>query len=243
MELQLTDILQGTFSIIFAVVTTIIGIKILSKYFGFRDNNFLFVGIGWIGMGSTFFGISTRFIVFLLSDILLIDELIFLIVNPFLPIPLICWLIAMTNLLKVKRLNRNILLMLFVVFSIIFEVMFFYYLLTDPRLIGRFTGILIVEWSLFSTISFMLFIGTVLVSGMIFAYKSLKSQIEEIVLKGKLLLLAFISFTIYGAMDLSLPSIPLVIIISRLILVSSSIVFYMGFMLPKWTKRLFIKEK
>ncbi|MFX1497774.1 MAG: hypothetical protein ACFFBH_09625 [Promethearchaeota archaeon] len=56
-----------------------------------------------------------------------------------------------------------------------------------------------------------------------------------------MLLTAFISFTIGTVLDFPISTTP-IYIIARLILLSSSIEFYIGFLLPERIKKLILKD-
>ena len=74
---------------------------------------------------------------------------------------------------------------------------------------------------------------------MFFSVKSIKVDDPEIKWKGKFLLIAWFSFTIGAILDAALPLTEITLIIVRLILISSSIEFYLGFFLPdQLAKRL-----
>ncbi|MFX0073477.1 MAG: hypothetical protein ACFFAO_20560, partial [Candidatus Hermodarchaeota archaeon] len=76
-----------------------------------------------------------------------------------------------------------------------------------------------------------------------FAFDSMKSEKVEIKLKGKFLATAWISFIIGAALDTGFISLtPLLLIITRLLLISSAIEFYFGFFLPDWLKKVVIKQ-
>jgi hypothetical protein len=100
---------------------------------------------------------------------------------------------------------------------------------------------LTIEWSIFSQIYFIINLVLFLVTGVLFSRKSLQSESREIRFKGKLLMAAFISFTIGTVIDFAIPN-PLTYIIARLILLSSSVEFYIGFLLPERIKRLLFKD-
>ena len=237
MEILFADFLQGIFSIIYALITTIIGIKISSKYFKYRERNLLLVGIAWIGMGFVYFAISLRFLAYLTFRILIIDEICFALINPIVILPLLCWVAAMTELLSLKKKQRRIILIIYIIISIFYEIMTFYFLFTDYKYIGKFVGLLRVEWAIFSIITFTFFMGTILISGILFALKCLIAEKAEIKFQGKILLTAFTSYFIYGVLDLLLPITSVGLIISRSLLVSSALEFYLGFMLPEWLKK------
>ena len=91
-----------------------------------------------------------------------------------------------------------------------------------------------------------------LVTGVIFAQKSVKSDDREIRLKGKLLRAAFITFSVAAVLDSMLgtifedPSDPLLaifVVVVRILLIFSAIEFYGGFLLPRWMKEIFLKKE
>lgn len=123
--------------------------------------------------------------------------------------------------------------------------------LTNPSVIGT----LIVDsplgpqgyWADEAQYLLFVFIIIVLITGLLFAAQTLRSESSEIKLKGRLLMLAFICFAIGGFFDTIfsiLLDIPIEVLmpIARTIMIASSILFYFGYTLPGWLKRLFLKE-
>ena len=149
-------------------------------------------------------------------------------------------MIAFTDLLY--RDKKKIILLIIGVTGIIFEIALFTLLLIDYDLVGIVSSPVDADYELFVTIYQIFLVILVLVSGILFARESLKSKIPEINLKGKLLLAAFLSFVIGSILEiLSGISIAL-LIIARLLLITSSIEFYGGFILPRWMEKLFLKK-
>ena len=98
----------------------------------------------------------------------------------------------------------------------------------------------------------MIVILVMLITGIIFAQKSIKSDDREIKLKGKLLRAAFISFTVAAVFDSLLgaifedptdPLLSIMVVIVRILLIFSALEFYGGFLLPRWMKEVFIKKE
>ena len=89
-------------------------------------------------------------------------------------------------------------------------------------------------------------------TGFKFARKSIKSENKEVRLKGKLLQFAFIAFTIAALLEKTARSIlvgtvfpdptilllSVILVIVRVLLISSAIAFYGGFLLPRWMKEI-----
>ena len=88
----------------------------------------------------------------------------------------------------------------------------------------------------------IIFIVVLLLTGLHFSLQTMKYDDVEMKIKGKFLLLAFPSFAIGGLLDSTLPSSEITLILFRLILISSIIEFYIGYLLPNWIKKRVIKE-
>ena len=127
------------------------------------------------------------------------------------------------------------------IFNLVFESLFFYFLFTNVNAIATLADVLTIQWSLFSQIYFIINLVLFLITGILLSRRSLQSESKEIRFKGKHLMAAFISSTIATVLDFAIPN-PLTYIIARVILVSSSIEFYIGFLLPERIKRLLLKE-
>ena len=70
----------------------------------------------------------------------------------------------------------------------------------------------------------------------------MKSEKPNIKLKGKIILLAFLFFIIGATLEAAIPLVPITVIIARVILIISAIMFYNGFILPNAVKRFLLKE-
>ncbi|MBD3339843.1 MAG: hypothetical protein GF353_12085 [Candidatus Lokiarchaeota archaeon] len=241
MALELIDLMQGSFSLIYVMISVVVGSRILSKYFEHKTRDYILVGITWIGLANPWMPDSISFVLILIINTPLSAELYFIIGNVFIPVILLCWLTAFTDL--VYKNKQKLILGLFLVFGIIFELLFFYLLLTDIDEIGKFIGPFQVEFGLLIQILLISTIVIMFITGVIFSRESLKSEDKKLKLKGKLLLTAFISFTLGAILDSSIGALdPILVALTRIILISSSIEFYMGFTLPKWVEKLFFEK-
>ena len=240
MELEFLEIVQGCFSLIFVVISIIIGIKLIFKYFEKKNRELYLVGITWIGISTPWMGGSISFIMFLLIDSLLSDEIRFIIGNVFIPAVVVIWLIVFTDLFYKKQ--QKYILIIFSVLGICFEIVFFIFLFTDPSLIGTFVGPFRASYTPFIRIIMAFYASVALITGVIFALKTIKADISlEANLRGKFILIAFPSFAVGSILDVLIPITPITII-TRLILISSALEFYCGFSLPKFIKRHFLEK-
>ncbi|MFX0040080.1 MAG: hypothetical protein ACFFCY_11035 [Promethearchaeota archaeon] len=253
MALELVDYLQGSFSLIFVIISLIIGITILSKYFEHKNRLLVLVGISWIGVANPWIPDSISFLTLLIIQIPLDTGWYFIIGNCFLPIALLTWLTAYTDMIRKKAQKKVITITL--ILTVIFEFIFFLLYFTDLDLIGTIDPLsrpFTADFGIFITVYLMIVIVVMLVTGVIFAQKSVKSDNREIRLKGKLLRAAFITFTVAAVFDSLLgaifedptdPFLSVMVVVVRILLIFSALEFYGGFLLPRWMKEIFIKKE
>ncbi|MFX1357754.1 MAG: hypothetical protein ACFFA8_10755, partial [Promethearchaeota archaeon] len=109
-------------------------------------------------------------------------------------------------------------------------------------LIGQVISPIDADYNLLITLYQFFLVIYMLVTGILFGLASIRDDNPEIRLKSKLLIIAFVSFVIGAVLEILSGISLLIMIIARLILISSSIEFYGGFMLPTWMKKLFLKK-
>ena len=121
--------------------------------------------------------------------------------------------------------------------------MFLYLLFTETSKIAALHSPIHVEYTLFIQIYLFVVLAISLISGVIFGLKTMQSEDPEYKLRGKLLIIAFISFVAASISDAIYTPDYLILLITRIILISSAIEFYGAFALPEWMKKLLLKEK
>jgi hypothetical protein len=241
MTLEALDIINGIFSIIFVAISLLVGLIIFSKYIQYKEKIYLFVGATWILISEPWWPSALSFLIAINNEVGLSEESYFLIGNIFIPVAIILWLIAFTEFLYTEK--RKIILSVFIIYGIIFEILFFVFLSLDPALIGKLNPPVDVNYKSFIMVSLISFLLIVVISGFMFANLSLKSDDPEVRLKGKMLIVAYISFSIGALLDSSIPLIAPLIIITRLILILSALAWYGGFILPRWMRKIFLKNR
>ena len=161
------------------------------------------------------------------------------------PIAIIAWLNVYLTTLKPKR--KKIVLISYGVLSIIFEIYLFYFLFFAPEApINSLLGIMDditnptdIDYKGFLLIFLGLSIVTACATGIHFAVSSIKlKENRSLMWKGYFLLLAFILFGVSAIFDALIDMNTLTLVIIRIILVISNLFFYLGFILPKWMKKL-----
>ena len=132
-----------------------------------------------------------------------------------------------------KPNSKNIILIVFFVFAICWELAIIIGLATDVSIVGTLNSTFDSSHSPLLLIFVLSGVFIFLITGVIFALKSMKIDDPEVQWKGRFLLVAWISFGVGSILDASLPFNALTLIIIRIILITSAIEFYFGFFLPK----------
>ena len=243
------DYLQGTLSLMFCITAMLIGIIILLKYREFKSIVYVYIGIAWWGLAFPWIPDAVSFLMILLIDTQLNLYVYFVIGNAFLPIFLFLWISAVCEFIYKNK--KKLILTIYTILSIAFEIIFFFLLFTDITQIGQlvpgrpFTvdfGILVILLLIGIIITFTGF-------GVQFGRQSLKSTDPEVRLKGKLIIIALIFFSAAAMLDSVLgalfdpidPILGILFIATRVSLMISGILFYGGFFLPSWMKKIFLK--
>ncbi|MFX0001691.1 MAG: hypothetical protein ACFE9Q_13625 [Candidatus Hodarchaeota archaeon] len=241
MSLSPLDTINGIFSLIFVVISLLIGFIILSRFFKYKEKIYFLVGATWIFISEPWWPSSISFLIALVNGVGIPSGIYFFIGNVFVPLAIILWLLAFTDFLYTEK--RKLILSLFIIIGAIFEILFFIFLFLDQSLIGELNGPVDVNYKYFIMVFLIIFLIIVVVSGFLFANLSLKSKDPEVRLKGKLLIVAYIAFSFGALIDSSIPFSEPTVIIVRLILILSAICWYGGFILPKWMKKFLLKTK
>lgn len=154
------------------------------------------------------------------------------------PIFICIWLIVFTDFFYQKY--RKIILGASVIYGIFFEILFFTLLIIDPRNIGNFYPPVDVE---FTGVYLVLAVSVIMIffiTGIIFAYGSIKSNDDEKRVKGFFLMAAFISYLLGAFLDAAVQQNYLNLILTRIILISGAIEWLFGFIMPQWLKKRLI---
>lgn len=240
--IELLDTIHGIFTLIFVIISIITGAIIVSKYFKFRKSQFLLFGLFWIGLTTPWWPTVIIFLITLVATAPVSIEAFIVGGIAFLPITIILGLIAFLKVLPKKKSTKSLILILSLIINISYEIFLFIFLFIDISLIATpGTSIFMINWSIPSQVYFILSLMFFLYVGLSFSITSIKTDDPIIKLKGKFLLIAFLSFTIGTVLDFAIP-ITLTYVIARIILFTSTLEFYIGLMLPKFIEKIFIKR-
>ncbi len=241
MELDILLITNGLTCLIISAVSIITGSKLVLKYFQNKERVLLLVGIAWILMYEGWWAPSISFILLLITNQGLSIELFFLVALSLGPVSITLWMIAFTDLMDKKKLQKPLIIIL-VIQIIFFEAFFLYYLFTEPSMLLDIVGIIDAKYKLLIFLFYIEVICLLIITSTIFAWKSFKLDNHAIRLKAKFILIGFILFIIGASLDFFLELDILTMLLYRGLLVISSFTFYFGFFLPKSLKNLLLKE-
>ncbi|MBD3254575.1 MAG: hypothetical protein GF383_05755 [Candidatus Lokiarchaeota archaeon] len=104
--LQFMEFLDGIFSIIFVLVTLIVGMNILLTYLKHKHMDLIYVGITWIIMACAYLPPAINFFTMVIFNISF-NEFIYLSIYGVLPISIISWNVAIMNLSAVKQNTKK----------------------------------------------------------------------------------------------------------------------------------------
>jgi hypothetical protein len=243
MSLSLLDILNGMLGLSLVIISFILGLIVLLKYWKNKNKNFILLGINLMLLAAGWYGTSLSFIVALINNNegLALEVIMLLNFVP-LPIGLLCWCGFYTNVLM-KGKQKTILLIMTII-TLFFYIIFFTALIIDvnPHAIKLSPVDTAAGEIKFLSVYIIIFIIVLLMTGLHFSLQTMKYDDIEMKTKGKFLLIAFPSFTIGGLLDSTLPSNEITLIF-RLLLISSIIEFYIGYLLPNWIKKLILKDR
>jgi len=248
----LSDLAQisGLTALIAVFISFLLGFIVLMKFFKTKQvlifNFFLciiFTASPWYpsGLGYLYWIITGEFLTY---------QFYVLIGTVGIPIAILAWLNVYLSTINPKK--KKLVLILYGIFSIFFELYLFYFLLLAPGApIDSLLGIIIdpanpmdIDYKGFVLIFLGLSILTACITGFHFAVKSMKKEeTPEIRWKGKFLLIAFLFFGISAIFDALIEMGPILLIFIRIILALAMFLFYLGFILPGWSRKLLsIKE-
>ena len=237
-ELSQFEIYQGSLSLVFVILSIILGLRIISKYFSLNKIVFVTIGLTWIFLTSGWWGSSFAFLLFILFNIEISPQLYIFLENGFVPLALILWIYSFTTLVYSKIKKQ--LLSIYLVLCVVYEMYLIYFSIVDYTVIAIMTSRFNSEHNNVALIFTIFAILTAILTGILFVKESMKSEDKKVRLKGKFLLLAFILFTGGALVDVFAVD-PIGLFIARIILVISAFSYYLGFLIPDRLANIFVK--
>lgn len=237
MSLTQTDFIFGLLSFLTVLTCFIVGIIIASRYIKHKEKTFLFIGIGICGFYIPWWPSGFAFLYALFTDGAKISPpLYFLIGNALIPLFIVFWTYGISLLTNPQR--KWLIPGIYAIITIAMDIYLFYFLLTDYSVLGTVSGYFDAQYNTLLSL-YLIFINlSVILTGSVFVRNSLRSNDKKIQMKGKFLIIAFLCYFFGGVFDAGATISPFIIIISRIILISGAICFYIGFLMPKFIGKL-----
>ena len=241
-ELSELDVVHGIFTLIFVIISLLVGLRILLKSFEISSGRRVYIAvcIAWMGISTPWFGNSFSFLLFVLGGYRLELVPYLFLENAFIPLAIMCWIYAFSSLVYPNSVKK--MAFIFGVICIAFEIYLIVNLVINPENIGTLEGNFDSSHTILPNLFKVFGIFIVLITGVIFANKSMNADDKSTQWKGRFLLIAMISFTVGAFLDVVLDFTPIELILVRLLLISSAIEYYLGFFLPKFVAKRLLKE-
>ena len=234
------ETLQGGFTLVFVIISFALGLTIMLRYLKYKRRELLLVGFTWIAVVSPYWPDAITFLTTLTTGEWLSDASYFFIATILIAPIHICWMLAMTDFMWKNR--QKMLMIVFSIEAIIFEIFLITIFILDYNLVGQRQSAFVVLWNPIIDLYLIMSIVMFLLTGVLFARQSLKSEKPEIRWKGKFIILAFVLFTPGTLLDVIVDTpTEMTIVIARTLVIVAAFAFYIGFTMPNWVKKLLIK--
>lgn len=239
-EMTDLDILRAIFTLVFVVISIIVGIKIILEYFKIGNPELITIGFAWIFVSFPWTPLVISFITIILFNYALDPVLYLFLMRAFLPIGLICWIYAFSALTYPKKKKK--IFIPYLIICVVYEIILLYFLFTDYSIIATYEGGFTYRHSLFTTLFLAFVVLSILFTMILFVRKSLKSKDELIQWKGRFFVLAIIFFITGAFLEIFSAGNPVLQIAIRLMLIVSAIKYYFSFFLPDFLAKRLVKE-
>jgi len=237
--------ISGLTALISVAIGFLFGVLVLIKYIKTRQFLILNFFLCIIFTLSPWYPSGLGYLFWLITGEFLNYQIYVLIGTIAIPIAILAWLNVYLTTIKPNK--KKLVLILYGVLSIFFEIYLFYFLFLAPGaplesllgLINDPNNPMDIDYKGFVLIFLGISILTACITGFHFAANSMKKEeIPEIRWKGRFILIAFLFFGVSAIFDALIEMSPLLLIIIRIILALAMFFFYLGFILPQWVKKI-----
>lgn len=239
MILSLDLMILGIVTVFYVIVITIEAMILIAKYRKIKNKTLLYTGLSSIGLATAWAGVAMNFISIIFFDVTPSMEIYFLVHGAYLPISNYAWVMTSLSLSKRKSYSRRRIAIITGIFYMLLEVIYIMIIFTDTTILGTPINEIQVDYAPFSELFLLFCLVMMTILGFWMAKQAMKSTDRKIRLKGKLLLSSFILFAISAVLEIMIPIIP-IIVLARILVVICALLFYGGFVLPKWMERILL---
>ena len=234
------EIIQGFAGLISLGITIFIGFIIVSKYFKYKKIELFTVGLMMIFITSGWWGSTLNFLFYAFFNFEMGDQLYIFISYGLASLASIFWIYSFVYIVYPKLKWK--LFSIWLAISIVYTIVFMYYLFTEPSILAvrvtRFDS----ETRYFVAGYILLSLLISLITQYIFLTRSIHSDDAKIRWKGKLIFLGFIVFLIGAILDSVIPLTPIILFLTRILIVVSTVLSYIGWIMPDRVADWLIKK-
>ena len=235
------ELITGITTLIFLIISILVALLITSKYFTLKSKSFLFIGLAGIGQYFHYLPVVVN-VMYALGTGGSLLPVEFNLLLGFTPLALFTtlWYFGITELVLQK--HRKLILLLVIAWYAFYLIMLYTFVFTgNASYLAEVVNAVKMSFKppfiLLNLVNLIIWI----LPFFIFALRTLKSDIPEIKLKGKFLLVALILYPIGTLIDLLQEGIVILVIIARVIAIVSAFSFYLGLILPERVKKIFLE--
>jgi hypothetical protein len=239
-DLTQLEILQGSTSLIYAISGTIIGLIIAAKYLKHNKKELLGIGLSLALITAPWYGGGISFLTIIFFDYIIDDSLYFFINYGLIAFALISWMYGISILIFPKWIKKNVIIS--IVICIPYEILFIIFLTINPSMIGTKQGKFNSDAAIIPTIFIIFGLLVTLITMLMFIRVCLRSDNLKIKWQGRFLLIAVILLIIGSFMDAMITVNPMILIITKTILMIRLFFSYLGWLMPKIVAKWLIKE-
>ena len=203
-------------------------------YHDYKDKKLLFFGITLLFISNPFWPVAINFFyINFLGDPIPIQ--VYLFIGYGFAFAVLAWLFVFTEMVATKR--KKLIIMSFLVYEIIFEIIFIALLFYNTRLLGYYSNDT-VRMGIVLAIHSIINLTIPLITWIKMYFEVNRASSPEIRLKGKLFLTGMIMYFI-GAIFYAITALSFV---AAFIYIAAITCAYGGLIFPQWMKKLLLKE-
>lgn len=237
-NLEFIDIFNGTLSIIVTIITLILALTMIRKYFKYKVSNLLFIGISVFGLSARNWPRIATFISILITNHPISTELYFILGNGH-SIGLITWMIGSVIMLEIKPKSRKIILGAFLLFELVYLIIFYVSIFSNISIVGSYTPVYDDDPGILIVIHTYVMIVLLVITVLKLFLGTQKANKKEIRLKGQFIVIGMLFFLISGLINTYLK----LELIYAILLLIGVFCLYIGLTVPNWIKKLLLKDE
>ena len=240
-ELTQLEFFFGILSIVGILIVFLLGALMIRSYFRNKNRGVLLMGIVIILLSEPWWPYAINLMLFLISGEILPLGMHILIGLGLHPLTVLLGIIVMANLLWEN--NKKIIIHLSAVYAAIIQIIIFYAAFLDPFSFAKSEGPFDTRYISYIGLILIIDLTILIIVGILFFRETRKSEKPENRLKGTLYIISVLSYVIGAILDSVMPLSLIILLIVRILLVSAAFEIYGAFAMPKWIKKLFLREE